>query len=79
MSVDAVKVIGELVWQDPDRVSGQSCFYGTRVPVAILFDYLEGGDTIDEFLRGYPSVSKQQALGVLKLSQQGLDELLEAA
>jgi uncharacterized protein (DUF433 family) len=79
MSREAEKVIDDLVWQDAGRVSGAPCFYGTRVPLSILFDYIEGGDSLDEFLSGYPSVSRDQAIGVIRLSKRGIDQLLEAA
>lgn len=62
-----------VMWQDPDRMSGAPCFTGTRVPVKTLFDYLEGGDSLDEFLAAFPGVSREQALGALRL---GKDELL---
>jgi uncharacterized protein (DUF433 family) len=49
----------------PDILSGTPVFVGTRVPVRSLFDYLEGGDTLDEFLRQFPSVKREQAITVL--------------
>jgi uncharacterized protein (DUF433 family) len=51
--------------KDPEILSGTVVFVGTRVPVKSLFDYLEGGDTIEEFLRQFPSVKRQQAIAVL--------------
>ena len=59
--------IRELVDVDPERMSGVPCFTGTRVPVTHLFDYLEAGDSVTEFLRDFPSVTREQALGVLEL------------
>jgi uncharacterized protein (DUF433 family) len=56
--------------KDPQILSGTSVFLGTRVPVKSLFDYLEGGDTIEEFLRQFPSVRREQALGVLEAARQ---------
>ena len=53
----------------PDIQSGEPVFAGTRVPVKNLFDYLKGGDTIDEFLEGFPSVSREQVLELLKLAE----------
>jgi uncharacterized protein (DUF433 family) len=53
----------------PDIQSGEPVFSGTRVPVKNLFDYLKGGDTIDEFLEGFPSVSREQVLELLNLAQ----------
>ena len=51
---------------DPEIMSGAPCFAGTRVPVRILIDYLEGGETLDEFLAGFPSVSREQAIAYLE-------------
>ena len=50
----------------PDVMGGAAVFAGTRVPVATLFDYLEGGDTIDEFLEGFPAVSRSQVIALLE-------------
>lgn len=47
---------------DPEIMSGEPCFSGTRVPVRALLDYIEGGDTIDEFLEQYPTVTRKQAI-----------------
>ena len=51
---------------DPEIMSGEPCFAGTRVPVRTLLDYLEGGDTIDEFLEDFPTVSRDQAVSLLE-------------
>jgi len=53
----------------PDIQSGEPVFTGTRVPVKNLFDYLKGGDTIDEFLEGFPSVSRDQVVELLNLAE----------
>jgi uncharacterized protein (DUF433 family) len=47
---------------DPEIMSGEPCFAGTRVPVRALLDYIEGGDTLDEFLEQYPTVTRKQAI-----------------
>lgn len=52
--------------RDPEILSGEPVFVGTRVPVRSLFDYLEGGESLPEFLRQFPSVKPQQALAVLE-------------
>jgi len=52
--------------KDPDIMHGVPVFRGTRVPVQTLFDYLEGGDTLDEFLDGFPTVSRALALDALE-------------
>jgi uncharacterized protein (DUF433 family) len=61
---------------DPEIMSGTPCFAGTRVPVRNLLDYIEGGDTLDDFLRQFPSVSRDQAVQFLEQSSQ---QLLAAA
>lgn len=55
-----------LVTQSRDRAWGATVFSGTRVPVETLFDYLEAGETLDEFLRQFPTVTRDQALAVLE-------------
>jgi uncharacterized protein (DUF433 family) len=65
-----------VVHSDPEILSGTSVFVGTRVPVQSLFDYIEGGDTLDEFLRQFPSVNRDQAITALELAR---DTLLASA
>jgi uncharacterized protein (DUF433 family) len=62
MSSDSQSVI----IQDPEILSGEPVFRGTRVPFQALLDYLEGGDTLDEFLEQYPGVSREQAIAALE-------------
>jgi len=50
---------------DPEIMSGTPCFAGTRVPIQILIDYFEGGETLDDFLEQYPTVSREQAVAFL--------------
>lgn len=57
----------QLIEVDPEKMSGAPCFTGTRVPVTHLFDYLGAGDSVDEFLTDFPTVTRQQVLGVLEL------------
>jgi len=64
----------EVVWTDPERMSGTPCFYGTRVPIKHLFDYLEGGQSLETFLEDFEGVSREQADAVLRLA---MDSLLE--
>lgn len=61
-----------IIWINPERMSGTPCFYGTRVPVRTLFDYIGGDDTIDDFLDGFPGVARDQAVAVLELAREGL-------
>ena len=55
-----------VIMQDPEILSGQPVFRGTRVPFQALLDYLEGGDTLDEFLEQYPGVTRKQAIAALE-------------
>ena len=57
---------------DPEILGGTPCFFGTRVPVRILFEYIEGGDTIDTFLDQFPSVEREQAIQLLEDCQRAL-------
>jgi uncharacterized protein (DUF433 family) len=66
----------DVVHSESDILSGTPVFVGTRVPVQSLFDYLEAGDTLDEFLREFPSVSREQAVVALELAR---DNLLTSA
>jgi len=60
--------IRELITIDPDILSGQPVFTGTRVPVESLFDHLEAGVPLDEFLDDFPTVSKEQAIALLDVA-----------
>jgi uncharacterized protein (DUF433 family) len=55
-----------IVVSSPDVLSGTPVFAGTRVPVQALIDYLEGGDTIDDFLAGFPTVKREQVVAFLE-------------
>ena len=61
---------------DPEIMSGAPCFAGTRVPIQNLIDYLEGGDSIEDFLEGFPSVSREQVIAFL---EEAKDRMLDAA
>ena len=61
-----------VVHSDPEILGGTPVFIGTRVPVQSLFDYLEGGETLDEFLRQFPSVKREQALAALEIARDSL-------
>ena len=61
------------IWRsDPDILGGTPVFVGTRVPVRSLFDYLEGGESLDEFLRQFPSVKREQAIAALDVARESL-------
>ena len=55
-----------IVSRRSDVMGGTPVFLGTRVPVLALLDYLEGGESIDDFLAGFPSVTRQQAIAFLE-------------
>lgn len=56
----------DLIISDPDILGGVPVFKGTRVTAAALFDYLEGGDSIDDFLMDFPSVHREQVIALLE-------------
>lgn len=60
--------IRELINIDPDILGGQPVFKGTRVPVESLFDHLEAGVSLDEFLDDFPTVSREQAVDLLTIA-----------
>ncbi len=62
----------DLIISDPEIMSGTPVFKETRVPTQNLFDYLEGDETLEEFLDDFPSVTREQALSVLELSRKFL-------
>ena len=63
-----------IIQKDPDVLSGALVFVGTRVPVRSLFDYLEGGDSLEEFLHQFPSVRREQTIAVLDAAFEKVDE-----
>ena len=56
--------------QDPEILGGEPVFAGTRVPVKSLFDHLEAGDSIEDFLEGFPSVTRKQVIALLEEARQ---------
>ena len=71
--------LAEVVWVNPNRVSGAPCFINTRVPIQHLFDYLEAGHTLEDFLEGFPPVTREQALTVLTAAKANLINSLSLA
>lgn len=59
-----------LITSTPQRLGGTPVFAGTRVPVQTLFDYIENGAPLDEFLDSFPNVTRQHAIAVLELAKQ---------
>ena len=64
-----------IISTSPDVMGGTPVFSGTRVPVQTLLDYLEAGESIDDFLGGFPSVSREQVIAFL---EQAKDRLIAA-
>ena len=58
-----------LITSDPKRLGGTPCFTGTRVPVQNLFDYIEGGEPLEEFLDDFPDVTHEHAIAVIELAK----------
>jgi uncharacterized protein (DUF433 family) len=61
-----------IIHRDPEILGGTPVFVGTRVPVKILFDYLDAGDSLEVFLDEFPSVSRRQAVAALELAREVL-------
>lgn len=61
-----------IVHSDPELMGGTPVFVGTRVPVQSLFDYLEAGDSLDEFLGAFPTVSREQAVAALEIAREAV-------
>lgn len=75
--------IQDIIQIDKEIMNGQTVFVGTRVPVDSLFDHLEAGISLDEFLDDFPSVTKEQAISLLEiankmLTSQKSEQLYEA-
>jgi uncharacterized protein (DUF433 family) len=67
------------IHRDPDILGGIPVFVGTRVPAQALIDYLEGGQTLDEFLQDYPTVRREQIIAALEIAKVALVEHAPAA
>jgi uncharacterized protein (DUF433 family) len=66
----------QAISRDPDVMGGTPVFAGTRVPVQTVLDYLEAGETLDDFLEGFPTVSREQVISFL---EEGKDLLVAKA
>ena len=58
-----------VIHSDPEIMGGTPVFAGTRVPLQNLIDYLEGGESIDDFLDGFPSVRREQVIAVIEAAK----------
>lgn len=77
--VEVCPMSNKIINRDPDILGGTPVFSGTRVPVKAMFDYLEAGDSLDEFLDDFPSVSRVQAVGILEAARHNIIDDNEAA
>jgi len=64
--IDAHEITSLPITVDPEILGGTPVFRGTRVPIQTLFDYLEGGETLEDFLVGFPTVSRKSAVAALE-------------
>jgi uncharacterized protein (DUF433 family) len=62
--------MAQVIIRDPEVMHGTPVFTGTRVPVQTLFDYLEGGETLEDFLKGFGTVSRDAAIRALEEAKQ---------
>lgn len=67
------------IHSDPEILGGVPVFVGTRVPIENLFDYLSAGDSLSDFLRSFPTVSREQAVAALEQAGEALRNLAHAA
>lgn len=74
MKTTPVELSAELVWSDPQRLGGRLCFRNTRVPVDALFENLEDGVSLAEFLDAFEGVTREQAVGVLEAARAAIAE-----
>ncbi|MFZ3331214.1 MAG: DUF433 domain-containing protein [Candidatus Acidiferrales bacterium] len=71
-----MSAVGDIIVKDPEVLGGTAVFRGTRVPFQALLDYLEGGQTLDDFLDDFPTVTRSAAIAALELAKSLLvDEL----
>lgn len=66
------------VHSDPELMGGTPVFVGTRVPVQSLFDYLEAGDSVEDFLEAFPTVTREQVVGALEIAREAVTALAAA-
>ena len=71
--------LSAVVHSDPDTLGGTPVFVGTRVPLQTLIEYLAAGDSLDEFLAQFPTVSREQAQAALELARDALEASARSA
>jgi uncharacterized protein (DUF433 family) len=72
LAIFVMTLSSRVVHSDPDILGGTPVFFGTRVPIRTLLDYLEAGDSLEIFLDHFPSVSREQAIAALELAKEML-------
>lgn len=65
-----------IITSSPDIMSGTPVFSGTRVPVQTLIDYLKGGESIDDFLEGFPTVKREQVIAFLEEAEEQIIKMV---
>lgn len=78
MTADTRRLLDEVIWIHPERMSGAPCFQGTRVPVQDLVEILQHGGTIEDFVSASPSVSRRQVELFLDLAKDQLAECVSS-
>ena len=69
MAAMTIEQLKGVVHSDPELMGGTPVFVGTRVPLQNLIDYLEGGESIEDFLDGFPSVKREQVIAVIEAAK----------
>jgi uncharacterized protein (DUF433 family) len=71
-AADTPTMQAQIISISPDVMGGTPVFAGTRVPIQTLLDYLEGGESIEDFLEGFPTVSREQVVAFLEASKEAM-------
>lgn len=66
----------DVVFRNPNVLNGALVFTGTRVPVEVLIQHLAAGDSLEDFLEGFPGVSREQAIAYLEMTPEAVDALI---
>jgi len=66
----------QIIASSPEVMGGTLVFAGTRVPVQTLMDYIKGGESIDDFLDGFPTVTKEQVIAFLEVAQEQIAKMV---
>ena len=66
----------DVVSRNPNALNGTLAFTGTRVPVEVLIQHLAAGDSLEDFLEGFPGVSREQAIAYLEMTPEAVDALI---